>query len=175
MRSGILILLIIGLLPVASGGAESYSCRDRQGRLFFADSPLSLPDECQGKTKKIESGKEDNLNFVPAVPMPSGSGKEFKRSVTAVELQQQYHQQQIQQLKLKAEQLAKSYQDAVEAKRSALRRWSYTSRDKIKQADQQMAQARVGKQQLLQELGSLRMSSADEQKVKQTLGLIGAE
>jgi len=169
MRSGILVLLLVGLLPVASLGVVSYSCRDSQGELHFADSPANLPAECAGQAQKIETGKVDNLNIVPSAPAPSGSGAEFDDAVRAVERQQVQQQQQIEQLKQRAKQLADSYQEAVTAKRSALKRWSYSSREKIDQADQQIAQARDGKQQLLQELGSVRMPADVEQKIRQRL------
>jgi Domain of unknown function (DUF4124) len=175
MERRILLLLIVGLLSVTSVGAETFSCRDSKGELHFADSPARLPDECQGKTQELKSDKLDKLNIVPATPVPQESGSDFEETVRAAEDARQQRQQQILQLQQRAEKLAKSYQDAVSAKRQALRSWSYSSREEINKADQQMANAREEKQLLIKELETLRMSPEDQQKIKQSLDSIEAE
>ena len=167
----ILLLLLVGLISVATAGAKTYTCRDSQGNPYFSDSPENLPASCQGKVEEVKPGAEGYINVVPAQPVPKVSPGQEKSS-QGVEHEQQSRRQQVQQLQQLAEQLATSYEEAAQAKRNALRRWSYSSREKIKQADQQIDKAREGKKQLLQELGSMRIFTADEQKIRRTLDRI---
>jgi len=168
-------LILIVLLSVASAAAETYSCRDSQGKLHFADNPANLPEDCRGQEQKIEPGKVGNLNLVPAAPTPPQSGRAFEQTVYSAEKERQQKQQQTRNLQLRAEQLAKKYQEAVRAKRGAVRSWSYDSREQINKADQQIKEARAGKQQLLQELESLKIPSAEEKKIRQELKAIEEE
>jgi len=170
-----LLLLFIGLLSVAAAGADSYSCRDNQGVLYFADSPARLPDECQGQSLEVKPDKLDNLNIVPATPVPQGVTPEIEQSIRATETERQQQQQKILKLQKRAEQLAANYQEALKVKRRALRSWSYTSREEINKAELQMSQAKEDKLLLLQELDALKMSSEDRQKIKQDLDVIGDE
>lgn len=174
MRVFLFLILMAGL-SVASGWAKTYSCRDSKGRLHYSDNLQGLPEECLGKEKEVKPGKADNLNFVPATPPPEGSGIEFEHSVRAVERDLQKKESQKRQLKSRAESLLESYRSAVADKRQAKRSWDYSSRDRIKLADDQIEQARIGKQQLLDELDSANIADKEKESVRTILEGIAAE
>lgn len=169
MRFWILGMMLLPLLGAFPAAAQTYSCRDSQGQLHFADSPARLPAECLGKERQIEQGKVDSINIVPAQPTPQGSGREFEQSVRAAEQELRQKQQRIESLYQKARELSSSYQGAVRSKNDAMRSWSYGSRDKVKAADEQMANARNGKKELLQKLEAERIPSDDQQKIRKIL------
>lgn len=174
MRVFLLLLLLINLF-VFSVWAKTYSCRDSQGQLHYSDNLQGLPEECLGKEKEVKPGTADNLNYVPATPQPQGSGIEFKHSVRAVERDLQKEESQKRQLRSRAESLLERYRAAVAGKRQAKRSWSYRSRDIIKQADGEIAQARTGKQQLLDELADAGIPEKEKESIRTILKGIDAE
>lgn len=171
------LLLIILFINLSAGvvWAKTYSCRDSSGQLHFSDNLQGLPEECLGKEKVVKPGPADNLNYVPATPVPQGSGIEFKHSVRAVERELQAEESQKRQLHSRAESLLENYRAAVAEKRQAKRSWSYSSRDKIKQADSEIAQARTGKQQLLDELDDAIIPAKEKAAVRTILEGIDPE
>ena len=162
-------LLLIVVFFGVSVQATTYSCRDKQGRLFMSDNLQALPAECRGRTKIVESADPDNLNYVPAQDVPHGTGAEFQQTVRDAENKQQQIQARVDGLLLRAEQLAGDYQQAVQEKSNATRRWSYGSREIVQKADDRIQKIREGKQQLLTEVAGQRISVDDEKKIQSWL------
>ncbi|MFK5927383.1 MAG: DUF4124 domain-containing protein [Desulfuromusa sp.] len=161
----ILSLLLILLLAGVTAQATTYSCRDKQGQLYSTDNLQALPAECRGQMQKVEPKDPDNLNYVPAQATPQGSGVEFQQAVRATEREQQQKQEQVEKMLLRAEQLAEQYQQAVQEKNNATRRWSYSSRGIVQKADGRIQNARDGKQQLLAEMTGKNIYWKDEEKI----------
>ncbi|NOQ41633.1 MAG: DUF4124 domain-containing protein [Desulfuromusa sp.] len=156
-------MLLVLVFSAVTVQATTYSCRDKQGKLFMTDNPQSLPAECWGRARVVESKDPDNLNYVPAQADPQGSGAEFKQTVRESEHEQQQKKAQVERFLLRAEQLAEQYRQAVQEKNNATRRWSYGSREIIQKADDRIEEAREGKQQLLIEMSGQKNPRDDEQ------------
>ncbi len=149
--------------------ATTYSCRDKQGRLFMTDNLQTLPAECRGQAQEVDPDDPDNLNYVPAQDVSRGAEKEFQQTVRDAERELMQKQMRVEKLLLQAEQLAGQYQQAVQEKSNATRRWSYNSREIIQKADDRKQKAREGKQQLLTEMVGLKISGDDEKKINSWL------
>lgn len=158
-----------------SGWAKTYSCRDGQGRLHFSDNLQGLPEECLGKAIEVKPGKADNLNFVPAQTSSEQTGHEFKQSVQDVDREIKRTKQQTKLLRARAEQLLERDREARQKKHKARRNWSYSSRQTIKQADEDIAQVRTEKQQLLQELDTSGLATGDKEDIRSLLDEIAEE
>ncbi len=161
----VLSLLLLMAFSAVTVQASTYSCRDKQGKLFITDNLQALPAECLGRTQMVESKDPDNLNYVPAQADPQGSGAEFQQHVRAAEHEQQQVQAQVDSFLHRAEQLAEQYRQAVQEKNNATRRWSYGSREIIQKADGRIKEAREGKQQLLVEMQGQKIPRDAEQKI----------
>jgi len=161
----LLFLLLILVFSGVTVQATTYSCRDKQGKLFMTDNPQSLPAECWGRARVVESKDPDNLHFVPPQADPQGSGAEFQQTIRDAEHEQQQKKAQVEKMLLRAEQLAEQYRQAVQEKNNATRRWSYGSREIIQKADNRIQKAREGKQQLLTEMSEQKVPRDDEQKI----------
>ena len=165
-------LLLVMVLSVVMAQAATYSCRDKQGKLFMTDSLQTLPAECRERAQVIESEDPDNLNYVPSQAAPQGSGAKFQQAVDAAEHEQQQKQERVEGLLLRAEQLVAQYQQAVEEISEANQRWKYRKfnlRESTREAEKQIAMAREGKQQLLSELPEKKISRGDEQEIRALL------
>ena len=161
----ILSLWLIVMFAAVTVQAMTYSCRDKQGKLYVTDNLQTLPAECRGQTQKVESKDPDNLNYVPAQADPRGSGEHFQQQVRAVEREQKQKKERTEKLLQRAEQLADQYKQAVREKNNATRRWSYNSRAVIQKADERIKQAREGKKQLLAEIKEENISRQDEERI----------
>ena len=128
----VLSLWLLVMVTAITAQATTYSCRDKQGKLFITDNLQSLPAECRGRTQKVKSENPDNLNYVPAQAEPRGAGEQFQQQVRDVEREQEQQRERIENLLLRAEQLATQYKQAIQEKNNATRRWSYNSRAVIK-------------------------------------------
>lgn len=163
--SKILSLLLIIFFLAVTVQATTYSCRDKQGTLFMTDNPQSLPAECWGRAREVEPKDPDNLNYVPAQADPQGAGVEFQKTIRDAEQVQQQKKAQVKGLLLRAEQLAEQYQQAIQEKNNATRRWSYGSREIIQEADDRIQNSREEKQRLLIEMNGQKISGDDEKKI----------
>lgn len=161
----IFTLLFVVVFFGTTAHATTYSCRDKQGRLFMGDNLQTFPAECRGRAQVVEPDDPDNLNYVPAQDVPRGAGTEFQQTVRDAEHEQQQEQARVDGFLLRAEQLAEQYQQAVQEKSNATRRWSYGSREIVQKADERIQKAREGKQQLLTEMTGQRISGDDEKKI----------
>jgi DNA anti-recombination protein RmuC len=158
----ILSLWLIVMFAAVTVQATTYSCRDKQGKLYVTDNLQALPAECRGRTQKVEAKDPDNLNYVPAQADPRGAEEQFQQEVRDVEREQKQKKERTEKLLQRAEQLAEQYKQAVQEKNSATRRWSYNSREVIQKADERIKQAREGKKQLLAEIKKENISRQDE-------------
>lgn len=168
----LLLLLSIGLWLVQDASAQTYSCRDNQGRLHFSDNLTRLPPECQAEAKELKPRSTENLNFVPAAPAPAVRSGEVERQVREVERKAQQKKRQAEQLERRAQGLVSQYRDAFKDRHDAQKRWNYASREKVQQAEEEIQQARAGKQQLLEELPRARIATAEKQRIRALLGQI---
>jgi len=171
----ILSLLLMMAFSAVTVQATTYSCRDKQGKLFITDNLQALPAECLGRTQTVESKDPDNLNYVPAQADPQGSGAEFQQNVRAAEHEQKQVQAHVDNFLHRAEQLAEQYRQAVQEKSNATRRWSYGSRGVIQKADGRIKEAREGKQQLLVEMQGQKIPRDAEQKIASWLDEIAEQ
>lgn len=158
-------LLLVMVFSAVTAQAITYSCRDKQGRLFITDNLQALPAECRGQGQVLEAKDPDNLNYVPAQELPHGAGAEFQQTILDAQREQQQKQERAERLLQRAEQLAEQYQQAVQEKSNATRRWSYGSREIIQKADGRIEKAREGKQQLMVEMKEHKISGEVEKKI----------
>ncbi|MCW8859352.1 MAG: hypothetical protein OQK50_04090 [Deltaproteobacteria bacterium] len=161
----LICLLAVTMMILVTSQAATYSCRDSQGQLHITDNLQALPEDCRGSARIYKPETPDNLNFVPQKAAPKGSGAEFQEDVRNAEREIQQKQLRIESYLQRAEQLSADYLQAEKEKRQATRRWSYGSRDIIRQADERIARARLGKKQLLQELSGQKIAKDDEKKI----------
>jgi len=170
----VLLLLFVTIFSWTTVQAEIYSCRDKRGKLYMTDNIQTLPAECQGRTQVVESRKSDNLNIVPSQDTPQGSGPEFDQAVRDADQDLKQKQALREGLLNQAQQLAAQYQQAVEDRNSATRRWQYAgSRDAIRRADEQISQVQEAKQQLLDEISGQNLPRSLEQEIINQLNTIG--
>ena len=177
MRIFLLIMLFVNI-AVGACLAQTYSCRDEQGQIHFADSPQGLPTECWEKAQLHKSGPGDDVQYVPASPRSKGSGPDFTQSLQEVEQelsQKQKQEQRYLKVRERAEELVASYRQARTDKRRARRSWSNSSRQIIKEADENIEKARTGKQNLLDELARLGVSAKKKATIEDILEEIEEE
>ncbi|MBE9485888.1 MAG: hypothetical protein IMY82_01805 [Chloroflexi bacterium] len=173
MKKVLLAILLLLLIP-SVGWVKNYSCRDSKGQWHFADNLQGLPEECLGQEKEIKL-QSDKLIIVPAAPDPQKPGGKFQDSVRAAEREQQEKESAARELKLQAESLVERHRQAVQLKRQAKRRWSYESRTTIKQADDELQQVEKERRQLLDELNSARLTTAERRQIRDLLEGIAAQ
>lgn len=174
MRILLLLVLWFGFFTM-SGEAQTYSCRDSKGQLHFSDNLQGLPAECLGQTRDVKPGKADNLNYVPAIPDPQESSHEFKQSVRDAEQEEVEKKLTVKQLSTRVDVLLQRYRTAMEDKHRARRAWDNSSRQKIKLADDEIAEVRAEKQRLLREVEKLRLPSGEKVEIVNKLKEITAE
>ena len=174
MKRFLLILLVL-LFSASLATATMYSCRDKSGKLFVSDNIQSLPAECRGDQQQITYRDDPgNVNYVPAAKTPAGSGPEFEQAVQNAEQDLQQKKALEEGLLSQAQQLADQYQQALEERKNATRRWQYAgSRDAIRRADEMMDEARAKKEQLLNELQEKNVSRSMEQEITGWLDKVG--
>lgn len=175
MKISISLLIMSAIVGVAAAQAVTYSCRDAEGQLHLSDTLQGLPENCRGQAVQRAEQDPDNLNFVPPVKKPEGSGSEFERAVEEVEQEQREQEQRAARYLQQARQWAQQYQQALQEKRRATRSWSYESRDIIARADQQITEARDGKRALLEKLDSERLPREKVAEIRSWLQQIPME
>ena len=166
------LLLFLSLMAVTAYGA-TYTCRDKDGKLYMSDNLQALPEECRAGAKAMEPDTPDNLNFVPSQDVPQGSGREFQQDVRDAEQQREQRRKLIDSYTARAASLVEQYRQAVQEKRQAKRSWSYSSRDIISNADQKIEDARVGKSNLLSEMERQNLPDRDTARIREVLEGIG--
>ena len=169
MRILILIVVLCSFPLVAV--ATLYTCRDSEGRLHVTDNLQSLPDECRVDAREVEAGDPDNLHFVPERTSPPtvDTHSRFEQQLREQQQRQQEQEELEEQLILEAQELADTFMQALQDRRTAIRRWSADSRGTIQQAAEDMAAARSGKQRLLADLERQRVSIRTSEQVRAIL------
>jgi outer membrane murein-binding lipoprotein Lpp len=169
----VLTCLCVLSLFALSAFAASYSCRDSRGRLHITDNLQSLPEDCRASATEAPQEDPDNLHYVPSRrPSPEVSDREFKKQVREVEQELRKKRLKTDELAVRARELAADYQRTVSEKRQALRRWSYQSRDKIRDADERIDRIREEKKQLLTEMETVRMDRDEARQIRADLDTI---
>ena len=173
MKTG-LLLLFVTIFSWTTAQAAIYSCRDKHGKLYMTDNLQTLPAECLGRTQVVETKTSDSFNVVPSQDTPQGSGHEFDQAVRDAEQDLKRKQELREGLVSEAQQLADQYQQALEDRNSATRRWQYAgSRDAIRRAEAQIIQIQKRKQQLLKEMNEQNIPRKLEQEIISWLDKIG--
>ncbi len=168
----LLLFFLLGLLFVSTATAQTYSCRDKQGKLLFSDKLSNMPSECLTEATEVTSEQAGTLNFVPNPSTSAGASQEVENQIREVDRQAEEKNAQAGQLEQRAKSLANQYQDAVARKTKARRSWNYSSRETVEQAESEIQQARQGKQQLLEELPRAAISGDNQTRIKEHLGQI---
>lgn len=173
MRTALFAMILCLLLPV-SGFATLYSCRDSAGRLHVSDNLQSLPEECRGNARELDPNDADNVQFVPPLPPVTVEDSRFEQEV--LEQQQKLEERRATEQRMieEAEELLATYERMQQERRNAKRSWSYSSRETIQRATEEIARVRADKERLLAELQEHHLPSETVEKIRRTLAQIDA-
>ena len=163
---GLIFLCLLLPTPLA---AETYSCTDNTGKIHIADTLMKLPAECRDRAKTHEDKDSGRVNYVPSPEVPASQNQRFRESVRMEEAAQQKKEREATELVQRAETLAKSFEDAVNLRKKAVRSKSYGNRDKIRAAEAMMEFSRKEKQTILEEMQSIRLSAEQRQQIMAAL------
>lgn len=170
MRAKLLFLFFLfSFLPAAVVVAETVYCIDAQGQQHIADDMMSLPESCRSQFEKLTPSDSGRVNYVPSVSPPASNSLNFERAVRAQEIELERKQAYSESLLRRAERISRTYTEAVQARKEALRSKSYGQRDIIRQADEQMQQSRDEKALLLNELEEARIYGQKRQDIEALL------
>jgi hypothetical protein len=164
--------MILCLLVPVSGFTAFYSCRDSTGRLHVTDNLQSLPKECRGSARELGPNDSDNVQFVPPLPPVEVENSRFEQEVLEQQRRLEERRATEQRMIDEAEELLATFLQAQQERRSAQRRWSYSSRETIQQATEEIARVRADKERLLGELREQRLPSETAEKIRRTLAQI---
>ena len=166
----ILLVLLIALLGSSDLiCAETYRCRDNEGQLHVTDNLQLLPEECRDRVETLDKESPDNLNFVPQVDVSLDVKQEFERDVREADREVEHKKARGAALLRQAEAAADLFEQAKKEKRQAKRRWTSKSRETIKKADKQIAQARETKERLVRELDDNRVARDTKETILSAL------
>ncbi len=165
----VILCSIFSLLLSSSVCAEIYSCRDKQGRIHVSDNLQTLPDECRAEARQLQATDPDNLHYVPDAGSVTTSDPRVEGFVREQQHRRQEREEAAERLLQKADELLSVYQQAQKDRRNAVRSWSYASRQNIQKAQQQIANVRMEKQQVLEELEQWRFSAETKDRIRRTL------
>lgn len=173
MRVKLLLLLCVYvLLPTTAVWAETVYCIDAQGQRHIADDMMSLPESCRAESKKLAPSDSGRVNYVPPVSAPAESSARFEQAVRAQDAELEQKKRFTQSLLRRAERISRAYEEAVTARKEALRSKSYGQRDVIRQADEQMQLSRTEKEVLFNELDESRIYGQERQDIEELLNKV---
>ncbi|MFO7767237.1 MAG: DUF4124 domain-containing protein [Pelovirga sp.] len=166
----LIFLIVFCSLPVMAM-ATLYTCRDSEGRLHVTDNLQALPDECRVDAREVDDTDPVNLHFVPEPTSPPvvDTRSRFEQQLREQQRRQQEREDLEEQLIREARELADTFVQAQQDRRSAISSWSADSRATIQQAAKDMAAAREGKQRLLADLERQRVSINVSEQVRTIL------
>ncbi|MFO7577228.1 MAG: DUF4124 domain-containing protein [Pelovirga sp.] len=173
MRTALFAMILCLLVPV-SGFATLYSCRDSTGRLHVTDNLQSLPDECRSSARELDPNDPDNVQFVPPLPPVEVENSRFEQEVLEQQRRLEERRATEQRMIDEAEELLATYLQAQQERRNAQRSWSYSSRETIQQATEEIARVRADKERLLGELREQRLPTETVEKIRRALAQIDA-
>jgi len=165
----IVVLLLLGILPPFSVAAETYTCRDEQGRLYVSDNLQALPESCRAKVRKLSEQETGNLNFVPESPGVAKPDRDFSRAVSAERKRLTQRQSREDELKKRSQAIAAEYQQAEKQKWTARRDLTSRSNALYGKAVQIQEQLRSEKKTILKELDQERLSTDMENEIRKNL------
>jgi len=176
MRTKILWLLFLcGPLSATAVLAETVYCSDAQGQKHIADDLMSLPEACRAQAKKRIPADSNRINYVPPLSPPANSSARFKQAVGAEEKNLAQKKRYAEDLSRRAENILRTYAEAVTARKEALRSQSYGRRDVIRQASEQMQQSQEEKKALLKELENARIYGQERQAIEDLLNKVESD
>lgn len=173
MNRLIVVLLLLGIVPVFSAAAETYTCRDEQGRLYVGDNLQALPEACRAKVRKLSEQDTGNLNFVPEAAGSAKPNKDFSRAVSEEQDRLTQRQSREGELKKRSQAMAAEYQQAEKQKWAARRDLTSRSNALYDKAVQKQDQLRSEKKTILKELGQERLSTDVENEIRKNLEQVG--
>lgn len=169
---GVLLAVLgwaVGLWPPAAE-AQVYRCRDQSGILLMTDDPSKFPPGCRPVEDPLEGAGA--LSVAPTLDeseMPAAEAEELARREQAARAERRAL---IETWKGRAQELAGAYQAAVSRRNQAYNRWSYGSREVVRQSLEEMAQARAGKEKLLEEMAQVFVPAHERAEVDDILQAI---
>lgn len=172
---GVNLLLLICfclLLPTTAVRAETVYCIDAQGQKHIADDMMSLPESCRLESKKLAPSDAGRINYVPPVSPPTDSSARFEQEVRAQDAELERKKRFAESLLRRAERISRTYEEAVAARKEALRSKSYGQRDILRRAEDQMQQSRNEKELLLNELEQARIYGQERQDIEELLNKV---
>lgn len=166
-----LVVVCFSLLMVSTAVAEPiHRCVDPRGNLVLTDDPGKFPPDC----KPLEQVPESVGTFnVLTMPEPDSGGLGQADEAARLErAERSEHQVQIAAWKEQARDLVSAYRAAETRRNQAFRSWSYSSRETVSQALEQMAQASEEKQALLQQIDQMFVPAQDRDEIRGILDAI---
>ncbi len=163
------LALLLVLVPLVSEG-EVYRCRDRSGTMLMTDDPSKFPPGCQ---PVADSAEEEGAFTVIETPARSSAGANgVEQAVRHQRAETSQRQDQIEAWKAQAQELARTYQAAVDRRNQAYNSWSYDSREVVKESLEQMEAVKKKKTQLLQEVTRVFIPAPDREIIREALATI---
>ncbi len=169
MKALLLALCLCGFLQPTLAGAKTVSCRDARGALYIADNLMSLPEECRQKGQTLSPENSGNVNFVPATPPSTTDNQAFERAVKEEDQARTDRNNKAAGMLSRAKKLVETYESALDERKSAIRNKTYGSRKNIIKAEQDMQQARRGKEDLLSSLARAYIPTSQKQQIRKLL------
>lgn len=166
-----LVVVFFSLLMVSAAVAETiHRCIDPSGNLVLTDDPAKFPPGCKPLEQAPEGGGTFNVLTVPeTTSAAAGQADEAARLERA---ERSERQAQIAAWREQARDLVSTYQAAETRRNQAFRRWSYSSRETVNQALEQMEQAREEKQALLRQIDQMFVPAQDRDEIRGILDAI---
>lgn len=173
MNGRIALLTLLLFVFVRPATAEIYSCTDKDGVRYVADTLMRLPATCRNQAETLNMSDKDKVNYVPAQKQKSGRGPdEFERAVHEVEQKAAQQRQYESRLVQRAEKIAKDFHKAVYQRKEALRNTQYGYRKQVQAADALLQRSRKQKQELLTEVEQARLSTEIKSQINKQLSQV---
>ncbi|KIH75659.1 protein of unknown function [Geoalkalibacter ferrihydriticus] len=174
LRWALLALAFLFLAPGSAWAAdEIYRCRDQSGQLVMTDDPGKFPPDCEPLDEAPES--EGTLSVQPTPEPLPGVARSAEEDAHRARAERAERQERIAAWKDEARELVATFQGAETRRNQAYRRWSYSSREVVQEALEQMEAARQGKEELLREIDRVYVPAPDREEIDRILEAIPAE
>jgi hypothetical protein len=154
-------------LATTLSAQEIHRCIDESGNLVMTDDPGKFPPGCRPVETKPDG--QGTFNVLPSPDVPAPATENAQAAADRVRAEISDRQEQIAAWKDQARQLVSDYQAAETRRNQAFRRWSYSSREVVRQAQEQMAQALEDKEKLLQEVDRVFVPAPDREEIRRIL------
>lgn len=166
-----LLVMFFSLLMVPVAVAEPiHRCVDSSGNLVLTDDPAKFPPGCKPLEQGPAGGGTFNVLTMPETD--SGALGQAEEAAGRERAERSERQAQIAAWKEQARDLVSAYQAAETRRNQAFRRWSYSSRETVSLALEQMEQAREEKQALLRQIDQMFVPAQDRDEIRGMLDAI---